>query len=142
MSEHFVNFDNPNERGLFLSKARDLQGMHRITVIRLKPRRSDRQNRYYWPCFVQVFGDYLRGQGETITDDAVHEMLKMRFLLKTVLNKETGEVIGDYPQGTKHLNTSEFNEYLDKVAEWLSRVFGITVPSPDEYHERDCLTVE
>lgn len=134
MSEHIVNLSDTKQLVLMLDHLRQLSGPHRITIVKHRSRRSDRQNRYYWPCFVQVFGDFLRSQGDTYTDDDVHGMFKHKFLKKTAIDKSTGEVLGDYTRSTTDLTTSDFNEYLDNIAAWLGG-FGIRLPEPGEYHE-------
>lgn len=142
MSEHFVNFHDQRQKHLFIAQIRELDGPHRVTVVKMRKRRSDRQNRYYWPCFVQIFGDYLRAQGEHYTDQHIHEMFKLKFLRKSHINKETGEVIADYTLSTTELNTKEFNEYLDSIAAWLAQTFQIVVPEASEYHEQELVTQE
>ncbi len=133
MTERIIDMNNPRQRVTFINLLRELRGSYRITIVKHRPRRSDRQLRYYWPCFVHEFGKYLRGQGEAYTDDQCHEMLKHKFLRQTFIDPH-GEAC-DYTRSTSDLTTTEFNEYLDACAAWLSDVFGIVVPEPSEYHE-------
>ncbi len=135
MHEHIIDLNNISQRSTFIELLRQLRGMYRITVVQYRPRRSDRQNRYYWPCFVASFGQFLRDQGESITDLQAHEMLKHKFLRRTFI--DTNREPHDYTQSTGDLNTSEFNEYLDNCAAWLADTFGIVVPNADEYREQD-----
>lgn len=128
-----VNMSNPPEKHQLLERLRSLQGEYRVDILRHRKRRSDRQNRYYWPCFVQVFGDFLRAQGEEITDDEVHTLFKAKFLRTTVVNRDTGEVVGQKIRSTTDLDTEEFNDYLENVAKWLAENVGIIVPPPDVY---------
>ena len=134
--ERIVNMSNQRDAFVFLNELKRLKGPYRFEVVQHRPRRSDRQNRYYWPCFVQPFATFLRDQGEFCTDDEAHEVLKYRFLRKSKMNKVTAEVV-DFVPSTTSLNTTEFNEYLDRVAAWLADTFGIIVPEPDVYHEKD-----
>jgi hypothetical protein len=112
------------------------KGAIRIEIMEHRPRRTDRQNRYYWPCFVQPLADFLREQGDLTEDEEAHELIKAKFLRKTIVNKKTGEVM-EYVGSTTDLTTKEFNEYLDRVAFWLADMFGIVVPDPNVYHERE-----
>ena len=137
MSEAIINMSNEAKKFALLNRLKRLEGPHRISVVKYRPRRSDRQNRYYWPCFVRPFADFIRDQGERITDEHAHQMLKHRFLKRDAIDKRTGEVVGEYTKSTTSLDTAEFNEYLDQVAYWLSDMFGIMVPDPDDYHEKD-----
>ena len=142
--EYIVNFSEPRELETFLAELRGLKGKHRIEICQHRPRRSDRQNRWYWPCFVKKLGEYLREQGfmvedeigaHLITDRETHEYLKRKFLLKTIIDPKTGEVIDDTTLSTTELSTVGFNEYLDNCAMWLAG-FGIVVPDPGIYHEK------
>lgn len=136
MPESIVDFSDGKAKAAVLNRLRGLSGKHRVEVTKYRPRRSDRQNRYYWPCFVSPFGEYMRDQGEHVTDLECHEILKSMFLRKTVTNWQTGEAF-DYTQSTTDLNTSDFNAYLDACAEWLASTFGIVIPEPSEYHETE-----
>lgn len=138
-----INFSNAAEKANHIAFVRVLIGVHRVEIVRHRPRRSDRQNRWYHPCFVAVFGDYLRGQGfsvgddaHEITDDEVHMMFRMKFLTQSVFGARDGLHLGDFPRSTTELSTVEFNEYLDKIAAWLA-TFGIVVPEPGVCHEAE-----
>lgn len=132
-TEIVLDMSCPAQKRLLLEQIRGLSGMHRITLTAYRPRRSDRQNRYYWPCFVQPFADYLRAQGDAYTDEQAHEIFKSRFLPTTTIDKNTGELL-ERVRSTTELDTVEFNEYLDRVGVWLAG-FGIIVPEPTLYRE-------
>jgi hypothetical protein len=125
-----VDFAKPAEKQAVLQFVRGLAGPHRVEIVRYRARRTDTQNRYYWPCVVQPFADFLRGQGETITDEQAHDLMKAKFLTVTVTNSGTGEVIGERVRSTTELNVDEFSEYLEKVIAWLADMFGIECPIP------------
>lgn len=135
MQERVVDFDNPRERAKVASGVQQLRGRWRLTFVRYRPRRSDRQNRYYHPAFVDPYKAMLCDvSGELITHDMAHEDLKRRFLMKPVIDKETGVLMGEVVGSTTKLSTVEFNEYLDRCAEFLATL-GIIVPDPSEYRE-------
>jgi disulfide bond formation protein DsbB len=72
-----IDFDRQGERQMILDKLKELRGRQRVSITKYRPRRSDRQNRYYFPCFVKVFGEYLREQGnDHVSDEDVHEFFK------------------------------------------------------------------
>lgn len=127
MDEHIVDFSEPRERASFVSGINRLVGMYRIKIVAYRKRRSDPQNRYYWSAFVAPFAQFLRDQGQDVTDLDAHEILKFRFLRKTAFNKDTGEAY-DFTRGSKDLNTTEFYDYLERVAAWLADEFDIIVP--------------
>lgn len=129
--EMIIDLSSPSEKQAVLDALRELNGMHRITVVKYRQRRTDAQNRYYWPCVVRPFGDFLREQGEGYTDEMAHEFLKFKFLRQTVPNLSTGEVVGERIRSTTELNTEEFAEYLEHCIAYLAETFGIEVAVPN-----------
>lgn len=127
MDEQIVDFSQPRERAMFVSAINRLTGKHRITIVAYRKRRSDQQNKYYWPCFVAPFAQFLRDQGQDVTDLEAHEILKFKFLRKTAFNHDTGEAF-DYTRGSSTISTLEFYDYLERVAAWLADSFDIVVP--------------
>lgn len=133
MRDYIVNLDDPTKRSRVCSRINQLRGLYRIRVTKYKPKRSDRQNRYYWSIFVKSFADFLRDQGEAVTDNDAHEYLKHKFLRKTIT---AGGERQDITRSTTDLTTAEFNTYLDQCAAWLTDMFGIVLPAPGEYREK------
>jgi hypothetical protein len=136
MSESFDIIADMSDRAIkskVMAQVGAFQGEWRIEAKRYRPRRTDRQNRYYWPCFVNAFGEYLREQGNDLSNDQAHEILKAKFLRVAVVDQQTGERFV-FVRSTTTLNTVEFNEYLDKCAATLAEI-GITVPDPTFYRE-------
>jgi hypothetical protein len=123
-----IDFNEQKEKSLFIDGIRRLEGRWRVEWVRYRPRRSDRQNRYYWPCFVEPFADYMR-----VDPDSAHLILKAKFLRKEIIDKETGERFVFVLRSSK-LSTSDFNEYLDDCAAFLAGLM-IYVPEPNVYHE-------
>lgn len=132
-----IDFDDPTQRAKVAAGIQKMRGRWRLELTRYRPRRSDRQNRYYWPCFVEPYAALLTDVGgEYVSCDEAHEDLKRRFLRRPVIDRNTGEIITEVVGSSAKLNTSEFNEYLDRCADYLAGI-GIIVPEPDTYHERD-----
>jgi hypothetical protein len=135
LTDLVLNLSNPAEKGLILDKIRGLQGLHRLTVVQYRRRRTDRQNRYYWPCFVQPLSDFFLAQGDPISPDDAHQILKQQFLRTSRVNKQTGEMV-EFTRSTTDLDAKEFNDYLDRCAAFLWNFAGIQVPDPTVYHEQ------
>lgn len=133
--EIIIDFASDVDKRRFWALLRSLDGKWRFTFCRFRKRRTNRQNRYYWPCFVMPLAAFLREQ-EEFTDIDAHELLKHKFLRATKINPKTGEPY-DYTRRSRDLSTAEFNDYLDRCAAWLADTFDIVVPSPDEYHEKE-----
>lgn len=136
MESLLIDFNNEKDRARLWRVLKRLRGKHRVEVAQYRPRRSDRQNRFYWPCFVQPFADFLKDQGEAVSELDAHEILKSRYLRKAISDPKTGEVM-EWTRSTTELSTGEFNEYLDKCAAWLADMFGFIMPNPSDYYERD-----
>ena len=134
MTDLVVDFDDEAERKHLWEALRGLRGKNRITVKKYRPRRTDRQNRYYWPAFVHPFGQFLRDQGEEITDDDAHEILKMKFLRIVVQDAKAGPL--ECGRSTTALDVDEFNEYLDRCSHFLNEMFGIVTPEPEVYRTK------
>lgn len=112
-------------------------GLWRIEICQHRQRRTDRQNRYYWPCFVAPFAKWLtENWGENYTAEQAHEILKARFLTVEKVDPNTGELF-TFIRSTTDLDTVEFNRYLDQCGEFLATYCGFVVPEPSEYHERE-----
>ena len=138
MIDDVFNMDDGKIKRTLIDHVRGLEGSHRVSICKYRPRRSDRQNRYYWPCFVKPFSDWLtESQGEPVTPEQAHECLKRTFLNKLLIHPRTGEVIGETTRSTTELTTVEFNEYLDNVAKLLAELCDYPVAEPDVYHWRD-----
>ncbi len=137
------NLSDHRDKQKLLESVRSLAGEHRVEITRWRPRRSDRQNRFYWPCFVQQFSDWLSAEWERgVHEDEAHSILKDRFLRVPVTTAD-GETVFDVAgdpvmrtRSTTELTTTEFNLYLDCCAEFLREWCKITVPDPCTYHER------
>jgi hypothetical protein len=132
-----IDFSDPERRARFVAAAQCWRGKKRVEVTDFRPRRSDRQNRYYWPCFVLPFAQWLTDQwGETIREDQAHYELKRMFLCRRVRHPKTGKVL-EVIGSSKTLDTAAFNEYLEKCAKFLAETCGIVVPEPDQWRETE-----
>lgn len=135
MTDLIINMDEPRERAMIIDKVRNLSGgMFRFMIGKYRKRRTDRQNRFYWPAFVAPFADFMRSHGHAISDDDAHEILKYQFLRRSIIDR-SGELM-EYTRSTTSLDTQEFNQYLDQCAAFLANYAGIIVPEPDVYRER------
>jgi len=125
-----IDFDNPRECVLIHNHLRSLKGLHRVEVVKHRPRRSDRANRFYWPACVVPLSEWMSEEyGEKFDPDDAHEMFKRCFLTRTFTGKHGRKmtVVGS----SAKLNDLEFSEYVDKCIHLLASYCGIIVsPSP------------
>jgi hypothetical protein len=98
--------------------------------------RSNPENRYYWGVVIALLSD-LTG----FSDEEMHEILKKRFLSKTVLIHDSNGMICETVEigkSTARLTTIEFEDYLSKIREWASTL-GCDIPIPNEGETNEAL---
>lgn len=136
MTERTLDLSDYAQKALLLDHVRSLQGEYRVTIVKKVKRRSGEQNAYYFGVIVDLFADWLRSQGHDVTDNDAHEMLKSRFLKKSLVDEKTGEIIGEYTDSTALQSTIEFSNYWERCAQWMAEFCGIVVPEPSPFYER------
>lgn len=100
-------------------------GYYIINIDKQKKVRSPQQNAFYWGVFLPALTD------TGYTADELHELFKKKFLAKRkVLTKLGRKVIWKY-KSTTELSTVEFEEYLQKIRDFV-RPFGYILPFPHD----------
>jgi len=103
-----------------------------ITIDKAKKKRSNPQNSFYYGVVIPIMRDALKEAGHIMTNDDVHQLLKLKFLKETILTDEnTGECI-ERIKSTTELSTTGFMEYILEIQQWCSEFFGIVIPDPNE----------
>ena len=129
--EVIIDFDDPDDRSRFVSRAKQLRGRWRISAKRWRPRHSDAQRGWYFGRIVREFYQWLRDQGhDNLTFDDAHDLLKLKCLGVSVRDPETGEAFR-VPGSIKPTQTVEFSEYCERCRAWLDEFCDIQVPDPD-----------
>ncbi len=117
-SDGGLTFKSDYHRGIFKQLLKDLQGKDIwLTLDSKKPKRSDRQNRYYWL--------YLNIIAEETGHDPIE--LHIRFKDEFLFDKEE-EVMGRpirLTKSTTDLSKTEFGEYMERIS------VLVEVPLPD-----------
>lgn len=94
-----------------LRKLKD--GYYILNIDKQKKVRSPQQNAFYWGVFLPVLTE------TGYTTDELHELFKKKFLSKRkTLTKLGRKVIWKY-KSTTELSTIEFEEYLEKIREFV-----------------------
>jgi hypothetical protein len=70
--------------------------------------------------------------GDTITSDEAHIFCKGRFLSRPIVNRETGQEMGVAFPSTTKLTTTEFKEYIEKIARFAAESLGVVIPAPGD----------
>jgi Ser-tRNA(Ala) deacylase AlaX len=102
-----------------------------ITIHRLRSKRSSQQNKYLHVLFT-IFKDALNDLGNEFTMQQVKDLCKRKFLSFDLVDKSTGEVIGEDIRHTSSLNKTEFNEFIESIIRWAASFFNIVLPYPSE----------
>jgi len=79
-----------------------------------------------------IFKTSLNDLGNDFTMEEVKEICKYKFGLTDVLNKQTGEVIGQRIKGTHEMSKTEMIEFIESVIRYAAECFDIILPYPSE----------
>lgn len=135
MPEFFVHIKNEKiSNPQVIRKAfQELQDGRYLVKIDKANKRSLPQNAYYHGVIVPLVKNGLKdiGYNEVRTNEDAHECLKYLFLKKQIPNENTGEVI-EILGSTAKLTTTEFNLFIEQVAQWCSEYLGFVLPMPNE----------
>jgi hypothetical protein len=98
-----------------------------------KPKRSERQNRWYWGIAIRqcILPFIKETTGETFEPEEIHafhlkEIINVKFKTRTILGK-TVMIFDDV--STSSMNTKQFAEFKDKIQQhWAEK--GCVIPDP------------
>lgn len=118
--------DNPE---LFNEDLKHFEGKQFRMILTNDKKRSNGQNKYWWAVIVKNIADWLRSYGNDVTDEDVHEFLKMKYLGKkeVVINGKTFERY----KSTTELTTFEFSELKDKIQRDFAHK-GLVLADPNQ----------
>lgn len=103
-----------------------------ISIEKVKKKRSNPQNAYYYGVIIPIMRNALKDAGYIMTNESVHDMLKLRFLKETILlNEDTGECI-ERIKSTTELSTSGMMDYFAEITVFAAEYFNVQVPEPNE----------
>lgn len=102
-----------------------------ITVEKAKKKRSNPQNAFYYGCVIPIMKQALKDAGHVMTNEAVHDLLKLRFLKETILVDEDSGACIERIKSTTELTTTTFAEYILQIQEFASSYFGVVIPDPN-----------
>jgi DNA polymerase III delta prime subunit len=95
-----------------------------VELSKLKDKRSDNINAYYWGVVVKLIAQYI---GEA--KDDTHEILKGMFLKR---KKKIDELWISYTESTTKLTTEEMVEYISNIKQWAAEYLNVNIPDPIE----------
>lgn len=120
-------------RNLILDALKSFEGQNiLITIQKQKKTRSNPQNAFYYGVVVPIMQQCLKDAGYLMTNEQIHEMLKLRFLKESILvNEQTGEYL-ERIKSTTELSTIEFMEYILEIQKFAVEYFNTVIPDPNE----------
>lgn len=125
-----VNMDVLSEKRQLMSAIQVARGLWEVSMRQVKPKRSLDQNAYMHAAFVEPFRKWIQENwGEDVDHDQAYETLKL-----AVMHIDRVEGLPLMPS-TRHLDTKDFSDFLEKAAQFLATKCGIVVLSSDMYFE-------
>lgn len=130
---HVTECKLTRNRNLLMEAIASFEGKDVIVKIeKAKKKRSNPQNAYMWGVVIPLMREALKESGHTMTNEMVHELLKLRFLKESILvNEETGECV-ERIKSTQELSTTQMMEYFIDIQKFAMEYFGVNIPDPNE----------
>ena len=103
-----------------------------FTIEPVKNKRSSQQNRYYHGVIIPIVKNCLKEAGYVMTNEDVHDLLKMKFLRETLfVNEDTGDIT-ERTKSTTELSKSAFMDYVEEIRQFTLEYFNTDIPEPNE----------
>ena len=111
-----------------------------VVITYERPKRSLKQNAYYWGVVIEEVRQALLEAGHPLSSKAIHEHYKAKYLSAegyTYTSRETGEVHEIVQtRSTTDLDSTEFSDYVERIrTDELVQQLGIYIPLPGEDKE-------
>lgn len=107
------------QRAADVVRALPLDKPWRIAITEYRSRRTAEQNKLLWAIYTAMT------EGTGYTSSELHEAMKRKFLAPKVVKVGTMEV--EIPGSSRELDTKEFSEFVERVAQFASEELGIVV---------------
>lgn len=120
-------------RNLVLTAIKSFEGKEVvITIDRLKKKRSNNQNAFYWGCLVPLMQQGAKDLwGEVWSIDKAHKHLSNKFVFHESINQSTGEIT-QTPKSTTELTTTGWEIFMTEIRIYLLQDFDIDAPEPNQ----------
>jgi len=103
-----------------------------FTIEPVKNKRSNQQNRYYHGVIIPIVKKCLKDAGYIMSNEDVHDLLKMKFLRETLfVNEDTGDIT-ERTKSTTELSKSAFMDYVAEIRQFTLEYFNTDIPEPNE----------
>lgn len=132
-----LNLSDLDTRRRLMQKIGGLSGLWEVNLKERKRTRSLDANRYYFVACVQPFAAWLSEiYGEDVDSEQAHYALSAKVLgTDAVVDKETGDIIAEFPRRTRTMDTWEFSDYIERCARFLAEFCNVVVIPSEEFWE-------
>lgn len=105
------------------------RGVWTFTLRRASRVRSVRANAYWWGVVIRAFQQYRADQGEFVTAQECHDLLKLELLPPVVFVSPVTGRTHCVPAETHNMSVEEFGRFIEAGVAWCAQM-GIDVPPP------------
>jgi hypothetical protein len=91
----------------------------RIAITEHRSRRTADQNKLLWAIYTEM------SDGTGYTPSELHEAMKRKFLAPKVVKVGKQEI--EVPGSSRELDTKDFSQYVERVAQFAAEELGIVV---------------
>lgn len=128
---HVTN-GKPNNAKKLNEAFREFEGKDVIvTIEKIKSKRSEQQNKYYWACVIEDERACIKEQwGELWSKDDMHSFNKVYFFGDEKVIEATGEIV-KVPKSSI-TTKSDFSEAIEKIKQFFLLQFNYRIREPNE----------
>jgi len=102
-----------------------------VTIEKIKSKRSEQQNKYYWACVIEDERACIKEQwGELWSKDDMHSFNKVYFFGDEKVIEATGEIV-KVPKSSI-TTKSDFSEAIEKIKQFFLLQFNYRIREPNE----------
>jgi len=134
--DEIINMSEAGSKRQVMSRIAPLQGLHEVMIKPVRGTRRQQANRFWWGVVVQSLYDFLRAQGQIVSREECHTMLKLRCAPKEIFDPRTGELIATVPSESRTMSIPEFSQMITMAKQYLEDMFGIVLPELDNFQEK------
>lgn len=128
-----IDFNNDRDKRQLWTVLKSRKGRHVVEVKRVRKVRSLSQNAYYWGVCLPYAADAINAEwGESFDADQAHAFFGDKYLKRQIVNRNTGEVMGEIILSTASLTTEQFSDYIEKIRQDCAEYLGVEIPLPNE----------
>lgn len=128
------NLSDPAVKKRLIDGIQLLNGRFNVRIAKVRKGRTYQQLKYLFGGVYPAVADGLSAvSGEIVSVEDAHIFCKGRFLGKPIVNKSTGEVMGNTLPTTKTMTVEEFSAYIDNIAKFSAEYLSIIIPDAQQF---------